>query len=1060
MSFDDRDVDDHTPALQAQQVELVYSQGAISLLGAGIVLLFTVFLLHRAVPPALLSGWAASITAAYLARYLLIRRYRRTAVAKKSNPGYWRRVHLTATAVTGAMWGAGGVVLFPEQAIPHQAILLLAIGGLSAAVTVPSASLRWVGPTFSLSAIVPFGLALIANGDPVAVSTGVLALVYVSILVVAQLHANDVTTSGLRLGLENAELAERYRRSTERLETMNRDLITEVEERRSAERRLRESEQKLRRAQRIAGFGNWEWDAETGRIEWSEQVYRIFHREPGPPLDFDSVLAQVHPEDRQLILDTMERARAGHGQFAIDYRLQLPDGTLRWVHDEGEGVYREGELVHMTGVLHDITRRVEAEEQTRATAEEMSRIFANMQDTYYRTDVDGTLLRVSDSTRQLVGYPPEQCVGRNMAEFYANPAARKRFLKDLHANGGVVHGYHTLLRHRDGSDVWVSTNAQVIRDEAGNTIGLEGTTRNITALKKAQSALAHQQASALATLQAIRDGVITLDRRGRIDYLNPIAERLTGVRAAEAIGLDCCDVVRVFDQGTGESLDQLVRLCLSAEATDLHADDSILQSAGGVTYAVKVTASPMRDPSAGTIGAVLVLHDVTELQGLERQLSYNATHDALTGLLNRAEFERRVMRAVQRARTGVESALLFMDLDQFKVINDTCGHRAGDQLIEQLAVLLERMVDDDDALSRLGGDEFGILMENCAIECAESRAEAIRKAIREFRFSWDGKNFDVGISIGLVPLDRSSTNAVEVMSAADTACFVAKESGRNRVHIYQSDDGAVARHHGEMQWVHRISAAFEANRFVLHAQAIAGLEADELPVAHYEVLIRMLDEDGAMVPPMAFIPAAERYNLMPTIDRWVLRTTLGMLREAQGPADAPPVRCAVNLSGQSLCDDHFLEFAIEQFEQTGVPFSSICFEVTETAAIANLGRAIRLMSQLRERGASFALDDFGSGLSSFGYLKNLTVDYLKIDGAFIKDLLEDEMDRAMVESINRVGHVMGLKTVAEFVENDALIAELRRLGIDFGQGYGVHRPEPLAAVLDRIGTAVRSGKRA
>ena len=368
---------------------------------------------------------------------------------------------------------------------------------------------------------------------------------------------------------------------------------------------------------------------------------------------------------------------------------------------------------------------------------------------------------------------------------------------------------------------------------------------------------------------------------------------------------------------------------------------------------------------------------------------------------------------------------------------------------------MQRHIRESDVLARLGGDEFGILLEHCHLDKAVKIAEKLHHAIRQYRFVWDDKTFELGVSIGVVPVGQDSSNLAHVMAAADAACYIAKDSGRNRVHVYQPDDEAVVQRDGEMQWVHRLASAFDNNSFELYAQPIAHITGDRV-VSHYEILLRMRDGSGRMVPPGAFIPAAERYNLMPAIDRWVIRKTLEMLRDAQGELAFPPVECAINLSGQSLCDEHFLEYVVDLFDETSVPCENINFEVTETAAVANLSHATRFISVLRSMGCSFALDDFGAGISSFGYLKSLPVDYLKIDGAFVHDMVNDPVDQAMVESINQIGQIMGLKTIGEYAENEAVLLALEKAGVDFAQGYGISPPRSFAEILQQEGHNRRS----
>lgn len=562
----------------------------------------------------------------------------------------------------------------------------------------------------------------------------------------------------------------------------------------------------------------------------------------------------------------------------------------------------------------------------------------------------------------------------------------------------------------------------------------------IRATLQAENALFREKELAQVTLHSIADGVITTDTLGHIDYLNPVGEKLTGWKNEEAKGLPLSSVYQVVDETTREPITHPMVLGeIDGQVVGLvqHA----LVNRDGKEFSVADSAAPIRDKQGQMIGTVLVFNDVTESRSLARQLTWQASHDALTGLANRREFERRLTAALDNARTqDKQHVLLYLDLDQFKVVNDTCGHIAGDEMLRQLTALLANLVRDSDTLARLGGDEFGVLLGGCPVDQGIRIAEAMRQTIAGFKFAWEDKLFEVGASIGLVPINRLSDSMAVVLSEADAACYAAKEDGRNRVRVSHGDADSIRRH-SEMQWVSRISKALEENRLVLFAQDIRPLAAMDRR-RHCEILVRMRDENGLLVPPTAFIPAAERYNLMSSIDRWVVRHTFDWLA-ARGWREQDAVLCSINLSGQSLCDGSFLDFVVERFDACGIPPGRICFEVTETAAIANLKRARFFIARLRDKGCLFALDDFGSGMSSYGYLKNLAVDFLKIDGVFVKDMVDDPVDFAMVESINRIGHVIGIKTIAEFVENESILDKLRELGVDYAQGYGLHQPEPL-----------------
>jgi len=436
------------------------------------------------------------------------------------------------------------------------------------------------------------------------------------------------------------------------------------------------------------------------------------------------------------------------------------------------------------------------------------------------------------------------------------------------------------------------------------------------------------------------------------------------------------------------------------------------------------------------------------LEKTNKELLHLTYNDPLTNCANRRSFERRLKSLLKTLVDETQShALCYIDVDQFKVVNDTCGHVAGDELLRQIALLLESQIRASDLLARLGGDEFGVIISNCDPEHSVKLAEKLRNKVKSHHFVWQSQSFDISVSIGLVPINLSSCNMSEILKNADAACYVAKDAGRNRVHVYEANDQELALRYGEMQWVSRIQTALKENRFVLFGQKICSLKNTEQNT-QYEVLLRYIDESGKFVLPMAFIPAAERYSLMQNIDKWVIARSLKSLAKATKLNKIKNTMLFINLSGQSIGEPEILDFIKDKLQQNNVEAKLICFEITETAAIANLSQANEFINQLRNLGCRFALDDFGSGLSSFGYLNNLKVDYIKIDGHFIKQIKTDPLSRVIVDSINRIGIILNITTIAEFVEDHEIIKELKKLNIDYAQGYGIHKPTPLNELLN------------
>jgi diguanylate cyclase (GGDEF)-like protein/PAS domain S-box-containing protein len=530
----------------------------------------------------------------------------------------------------------------------------------------------------------------------------------------------------------------------------------------------------------------------------------------------------------------------------------------------------------------------------------------------------------------------------------------------------------------------------------------------------------------------------TINPDGMILSVNNYGAEQFGYTPDELIGKSILFILHEQDKAAAQ---HYIKNCLEQPNSIAHWNIRKVCKDGSILWVRDVARVVVDNDKNTTI--LIVCADITEAQALSTELTFQANHDALTGLLNRREFSRRAEHSLSTIKkTNAEHALCFMDLDQFKIINDTCGHSAGDEMLQQLSSILQNTLRHGDTLARLGGDEFGVLFENCSLEDAQHAANSLLNAVQDYNFVWEGQNFRVGVSIGLVVLDPS-INLTELLRSADAACYIAKDKGRSRIHVYNSNGDEIAQRHGEMQWISQINQALDQNRFCLFAQSIEPLSASAS--TSYELLIRMLDESGKIIPPNTFLPAAERYDLISKIDHWVIKNAFEQLsNNSQTLKDVNYF--SINLSGSSLTNPDILTFIIEQLDIHKIN-NKICFEITETSAISNYNTAIKFITTLKNLGCRFALDDFGSGFSSYGYLKNIPVDYLKIDGVFVKDIVDDPLDHAMVKSINDIGHVMGMQTIAEFVENESIKELLNEMGINFIQGYYVGKPCPLGDVL-------------
>ena len=569
---------------------------------------------------------------------------------------------------------------------------------------------------------------------------------------------------------------------------------------------------------------------------------------------------------------------------------------------------------------------------------------------------------------------------------------------------------------------------------------------------KVDKTLKRQERRFSAILHSIADGIIATDNERKIQFLNPVAEEITGWKEAEARTKSIENLISIIDENTN-SVIQLPAVDTPITKNSIfYFKNAVVKNRNGDKIPVEGTIASIRDSEKKVEGQVIAIRDVTQLREMSDKISYQASHDALTGLYNREAFSQSLKGMINSAnKENRQHALIYLDLDQFKLINDTIGHAAGDELLLETTGIMKNVFRSSDVCARLGGDEFGVLLSDTDQDTAYVIAQRLHNRLSERRLIWDKTAFNIHSSIGLVTIDAASEDIHSVLAAADDACYIAKDEGGRRIRVYKTSDSTFKKRRGEMQWVTRLTRALEEDRFELFYQNIIPISqaAKETQMKKFELLIRMVDEEGNIIPPADFLPAAERYNMMPSIDRWVINTAMGMYNKvaAQNGTVGKRMIFTINLSAESMADEHFLEFIQNQIKSHGVKPSDFCFEITETVTISNMTTASKFIHELKALGCTFALDDFGSGFSSFNYLKNMPVDYLKIDGSFVKDMDENAVNSAMVEAINNLGHVMGIKTIAEFVRNRQILDRLKDLGIDYAQGYEIAKPQSLKELI-------------
>ncbi len=700
----------------------------------------------------------------------------------------------------------------------------------------------------------------------------------------------------------------------------------------------------------------------------------------------------------------------------------------------------------VTAVNHLLTRAAPAAERDAAEA---PKLFADLGDRIHEAVLvhREVILYANRQFASFVGVDRVELIGRRLSDLvppeYAELVSdniRRRL-----AGENAAERYEIDMIGLQGQLSRLEIASTLVEYAKGNALLITGVeilpTQTVQTLRLAAETAGEPQ---LLALNSLAEAIIATDKDGRITFINPAAQVLTATEGGAATGKLLEEIVSLVDESDRRRLSDPVHQALTSGApVNLSRRALLLSRNNGAERSIELSASPIRNADRELVGAVVLLHDVTEMRGLARQMSYQATHDALTGLINRREFERRLEEAIESGQRGDgQHVLCYLDLDRFKLVNDTSGHIAGDSMLREVAKLLRDAVRDSDTVGRLGGDEFGTLLVGCPLEKARQIADDVCRAVNDHRFVWKDKIFNIGVSVGLVEISRESGTLEELLAAADTACYVAKKQGSGRVAVYSARDEALARHTGEIQWLQRLQGALKENRFHLYQQVIVPAHGEEGGPA-MEVLVRLRDESGNELVPADFMRAAERYRLMGLVDRWVVQTTLAAL--GRGAIAVPSDRSvAINISGQTLGDVQFLEFVVECLDSTGVAPGQVCFEITESAVIANLDHARRFVGVLHGMGCQFALDDFGSGVGSFSNLKTLPLDYLKIDGSFMRNLARDTVNQAMVTAMIKLARTLNFRVIAEQVEDTAALDAARRIGVDFLQGYAIGRPQPLS----------------
>lgn len=790
-------------------------------------------------------------------------------------------------------------------------------------------------------------------------------------------------------------------------------------------------------------MASWEWVFADNSLVLSEGMCHLLHIPlQEDRLNFEVFINYVHPEDRKDLRNAIFQAYRAGKPFEVHYRIISTDNVIRLLKSSGRIITdQEGNTLSLFSTAEEIP---ENSPDTISLEQPyfLKLLYNGLADGFLITDLEGKLRDVNNAYCQMLDRTRKELLLKSLYDLQSDD--NEGLEQNLKAT--IDKGEHLFkMRLQGPQDETLTLEMKGALSDHDGQHFLLFFVRDLTERTLNKDELQRENQTLKLLLDSAGDGIYAVNKFGNCTFINSSALEKLGYSRQQVLGRNLFEMLHMSKAADGAQipLDYISQVLTTGRAVQL--EETEIWRKDGRFFPADLTSYPLVE-NGQMVGAVVVFRDITKQHSLAMQLEYQASHDTLTGLINRSELLVRINRALASAKhEGRTHTLLFLDLDQFKIINDNSGHAAGDELLRNIANLFKPLIRRGDSLARLGGDEFGILLLNCELPVGEQIAEKINQQIREYKFFWEGEKYQLSASIGVVPITSESQTASTVLSAGDTACYSAKDRGRNQIRVYRPDDTGFLRRRGDMIWLGQINHALKENHFYLYYQELRPLQKEEHGI-HIEVLVKMDDISGNRINPGNFLPAAERANLTPEIDRWVIRNTFDWMVKNRDKLDYLD-SASINLSGHSLSDKSFLEFIIHEFEQRDLPRGKICFEVTETVAIANLMQAQELFTALSHIGCKFSLDDFGTGMSSYGYLRNLPVDYVKIDGIFVKDIIDDSIDSKLVQSITDIAHEMKIQTIAEYVESEAIYERVKAIGVDYAQGYFVGKAVPLEELV-------------